>query len=83
MIVLDRLPSELKLADRFYPSSQLCSQCGHQQKMPLSARRYECSNCGFEADRDFNAAVNKRKLCESVGRVPADFKPLEKISYRQ
>ncbi|NEQ37901.1 MAG: IS200/IS605 family element transposase accessory protein TnpB, partial [Okeania sp. SIO3I5] len=48
--------SELIIADRFYPSSQLCSQCGHQQKMPLSARRYECSNCGFEADRDFNAA---------------------------
>ncbi|MDJ0518124.1 MAG: zinc ribbon domain-containing protein [Trichodesmium sp. MO_231.B1] len=26
--------------------------------MPLSARRYECAACGFEADRDFNAAVN-------------------------
>ncbi|NER01457.1 MAG: transposase, partial [Okeania sp. SIO3C4] len=25
---------------------------------------YECSKCGFEADRDFNAAVNERKLCE-------------------
>ncbi|MGD1804856.1 RNA-guided endonuclease InsQ/TnpB family protein [Dapis sp. BLCC M126] len=50
--------SQLVIADRFYPSSQLCSQCGHQQKMPLSSRRYECSNCGFEADRDFNAAVN-------------------------
>ncbi|OZH53914.1 transposase [Hydrocoleum sp. CS-953] len=50
--------SELIIADRFYPSSQLCSQCGHQQKMPLHKRTYECSNCGFEADRDFNAAVN-------------------------
>ena len=50
--------SELVIADRFYPSSQLCSQCGHQQKIPLSARRYECGNCGFTADRDFNAAVN-------------------------
>ena len=50
--------SELIIADRFYPSSQLCSQCGHQQKMPLSERLYECGNCGFKADRDFNAAVN-------------------------
>ncbi|MDJ0516294.1 MAG: zinc ribbon domain-containing protein [Trichodesmium sp. MO_231.B1] len=26
--------------------------------MPLHKRIYECGNCGFEADRDFNAAVN-------------------------
>ncbi len=50
--------SELIIADRFYPSSQICSHCGDQQKMPLSVRTYKCSNCGFEADRDFNAAVN-------------------------
>ena len=50
--------SSLVIADRFYPSSQLCSHCGHRQKMPLSARTYECANCGFTADRDFNAAVN-------------------------
>ncbi|RQH14385.1 transposase [Okeania hirsuta] len=50
--------SELVIADRFYPSSQICSHCGHQQKMPLSVRTYECSACGFTADRDFNAAVN-------------------------
>ncbi|NET26322.1 RNA-guided endonuclease TnpB family protein [Okeania sp. SIO1I7] len=50
--------SKLIIADRFYPSSQICSNCGHQQKMPLNLRTYECSECGFEADRDFNAAVN-------------------------
>ncbi|NEP90565.1 MAG: IS200/IS605 family element transposase accessory protein TnpB [Okeania sp. SIO2C2] len=50
--------SELVIADRFYPSSQICSHCGHQQKMSLSMRTYECGHCGFTADRDFNAAVN-------------------------
>ena len=50
--------SELVIADRFYPSSQLCSHCGHQQKMPLNVRTYKCANCGFQADRDLNAAVN-------------------------
>ncbi|MGD1701264.1 RNA-guided endonuclease InsQ/TnpB family protein [Dapis sp. BLCC M229] len=50
--------SELIIADRFYPSSQLCSQCGHQQKMPLHKRTYKCYYCGLETDRDFNAAVN-------------------------
>ncbi len=32
--------SKLVIADRFYPSSQLCSHCGHQQKMPLHKRTY-------------------------------------------
>ncbi|NES70685.1 MAG: IS200/IS605 family element transposase accessory protein TnpB [Okeania sp. SIO2D1] len=50
--------SELVIADRYYPSSQICSNCGHQQKMPLHLRTYECSQCGFETDRDFNAAIN-------------------------
>ena len=50
--------SELVIADRFYPSSQICSNCGHQQKMPLHLRTYECSECGFTADRNFNAALN-------------------------
>ncbi|NET68441.1 MAG: IS200/IS605 family element transposase accessory protein TnpB [Moorea sp. SIO1G6] len=50
--------SELVIADRYYPSSQICSNCGHQQKMPLHLRTYECSECSFEADRDLNAAIN-------------------------
>ncbi|NES08405.1 MAG: transposase [Okeania sp. SIO2F4] len=32
--------------------------------MPLHERTYNCANCGFQAERDFNAAVNERKLCE-------------------
>jgi len=44
-------------ADRFFPSTQLCSHCNSRQKMPLSARMYKC-NCGLELDRDVNAAIN-------------------------
>ncbi|NES01381.1 MAG: transposase [Okeania sp. SIO2F4] len=55
--------SELVIAPRFYPSSQICSQCGHKQKMPLHKRTYKCERCGLETDRDFNVAVNERKLC--------------------
>lgn len=43
--------------DRWYPSSQLCSCCGKQRKMPLSERTYTCS-CGLVIDRDYNAARN-------------------------
>lgn len=43
--------------DKWYPSSQICSQCGNRKKMPLSQRTYHCS-CGLKIDRDHNAAIN-------------------------
>jgi putative transposase len=46
-------------ADRFYPSSKTCSECGHIKKvLRLSERSYICEECGCIIDRDFNAAVN-------------------------
>ena len=45
-------------ADRFYPSSQYCSSCGYQQKIPLNRRAYKCPACGMKMDRDLNAAKN-------------------------
>lgn len=49
----------LIIADRFYPSSQLCSVCGHRDgKKPLNVRTWTCNNCGTTLDRDFNAATN-------------------------
>jgi len=50
----------LIVADRFYPSSQLCSECGARQPMPLSEREYACGECGVVIDRDLNAARNLR-----------------------
>jgi putative transposase len=49
---------KLIIADRFYPSSQLCSSCQNKQKMPLSKRVYKCENCGLKIDRDLNASIN-------------------------
>ena len=52
---------ELRIVDRFYPSSRICSRCGHmKQSLKLSERTYHCDACGWEADRDFNASVNIR-----------------------
>jgi putative transposase len=46
-------------ADRWYPSSKTCSECGHIKKhLSLSERTYICEECGCIIDRDFNAAVN-------------------------
>ena len=52
-----RYGSSLVLANRFFPSSQLCSNCGHRQKMPLSVRVYDCPSCGIKLDRDLNASL--------------------------
>ena len=50
-------------ADRFYPGSKTCSQCGHvKARLLLSERVYECHECGLVIDRDFNAARNLEKL---------------------
>ena len=49
---------ELIIADRWFPSSQLCSQCGHKQKMPLKKRIFDCERCGLSIDRDLNASIN-------------------------
>src|SRR5215475_598081 len=38
-------------------TSQICSKCGHRQKMPLAIRVYECGKCGFVIGRDHNSAI--------------------------
>ena len=45
-------------ADRYYPSSKLCSNCGSIKKdLKLKDRIYKCS-CGLSIDRDYNASIN-------------------------
>lgn len=48
-------------ADPWYPSSQICSNCGFRQKIG-NKRIYKCHCCGLEIDRDLNAAINLKKL---------------------
>lgn len=46
-------------ADKWYPSSKLCSNCGHKKDvLKLSDRIYKCDHCGLVIDRDANAAKN-------------------------
>lgn len=50
---------EVILADRFYPSSKICSCCGNYKKdLKLKDRTYICNECGLKIDRDINAAIN-------------------------
>ncbi|MCK5616243.1 transposase [Candidatus Pacearchaeota archaeon] len=57
--------SKLVFADRFYPSSKTCSKCGKvKSELKLSERIFKC-DCGFEIDRDLNAAINLKNLAVS------------------
>lgn len=53
---------ELRVVDRYYPSSQRCSQCGHvnPKTKDLRVRYWVCPECGKVHDRDINAAINIR-----------------------
>jgi putative transposase len=62
--------SELVSADRFYPSSKTCSDCGTvKAKLSLSERVFSCDACGLSLDRDENAARNLAKLALAVARA--------------
>ncbi len=55
---------EIIIADRWFPSTKTCSNCGHIQDMPLSERVYNCQNCGHSMDRDLNAAIVLSRLAK-------------------
>ena len=51
---------ELRIVDRWFPSSKICNCCGQVKKdLKLSDRIYKC-DCGYIEDRDFNASLNLR-----------------------
>ena len=55
---------EVRIVDRFYPSSKTCSRCGKiKRDLKLRDRIYRCE-CGFELDRDLNAAINLKNARE-------------------
>jgi putative transposase len=58
--------STVILADRWFPSSKLCSACGTKNALlTLSERTWTCPSCGTSHDRDRNAAVNLARYAES------------------
>ncbi|MYD60112.1 MAG: IS200/IS605 family element transposase accessory protein TnpB [Gemmatimonadetes bacterium] len=57
--------------DSFYPSSKICSACGHKvDELPLRIRQWTCPECFTEHDRDVNAAINVRN--NTVGMTEID-----------
>jgi len=57
----------LIIADRYYPSSKMCSECGYiLEKLSLSTREWVCPKCGTLHDRDLNASINLRNYPKSA-----------------
>ena len=55
---------ELRVADRFYPSSKKCCECGKiKPDLKLKDRLYECE-CGNKIDRDYQASINLERCAE-------------------
>lgn len=61
--------AQVRVVDRFFPSSRACSACGTIQDMPLSSRRMQCE-CGCDLDRDLNAALNIRR--QALASLPVE-----------
>ncbi|MEF3193612.1 MAG: transposase, partial [Halothiobacillaceae bacterium] len=58
-----RYGTQLVIADRWYPSSRLCSVCGWKNDaLSWRDREWTCSECGTHHDRDHNAALNLKRL---------------------
>lgn len=56
---------EVRIANRFYPSSKTCHECGYvKHDLKLSDRTYICPVCGNTIDRDYHAALNLRDVEE-------------------
>ena len=57
--------------DRFFPSSKLCSSCGHLlDELPLSVREWDCPACCRRHDRDINAAINIKRAGQYLLKLP-------------
>jgi putative transposase len=69
--------------DRWFPSSKLCSCCGNKKNnLTLKDRIYRCKSCGYENDRDVNAAINILKEGKKIlkNKIPirnGELTPLE------
>jgi putative transposase len=63
---------ELRIVDRWYPSSKTCHECGYIKKdLNLSDREWVCPECGIIHDRDYNASLNLRDCKEYQIYIPA------------
>jgi len=70
----------LVAADRFYPSSKLCSACGVKDALSVGERTFDCDACDLSMDRDENAAINLRRI--GLGGLPEGLREVTPVERR-
>jgi putative transposase len=75
--------SRLVVADRFYPSSKMCSACGWvKAKLTLAELTFTCETCGLHLDRDLNAARNLAKLAQHVAQSGRETQNARRVDHK-
>jgi putative transposase len=68
-----RYNTRLIIANRFFPSSKLCSRCDFvNDALTLKDREWTCPNCNVHHDRDINAAINLKRLATLTALLEAN-----------
>lgn len=71
---------ELIKINQYFPSSKTCSNCGNiKEQLSLKERTYSCDNCGFEMDRDLNAAINIKNSGLKIPEVSVENSCISKV----
>ena len=84
----EKFGNAIVLADKFFPSSQICSKCGkiHSEMKDVTNRTLKC-NCGNIIDRDYNSAINLLKAGEyyfqnkTLGKELSEYKAFECLDF--
>ena len=74
---MDIVGGNLKVAEKFHPSTRTCSVCGNvrEEALPMTKRTYHCEACGAVIDRDLNSAINLARL---LGLGEPNYPPADK-----
>ena len=94
--ILGRLKSKMNerenviFLDQWFPTTKLCTKCGHENELKLTDRTFVCKECGHTEDRDIHAANNmiwfyrwNKETTEKAGTVYTDKKPVSsKLFYK-
>ena len=76
----EELGTSVIKVDRYFPSSQICHHCGHQNhNLKLSDRTWICPSCGEHLIRDYNASINLKNEALNIRMRRAEFKPMESV----